>query len=307
MRTVGDILKDARLKQNKKLEEVEKETKIRLTTLQALESGDWDRLPPPTYVKGFIRNYGQYLGLNVSELLAFFRREYDEQRSPKQITPTGISQTKLRITPTTLVAGIISLVTILVGIYLFIQYQSFTGAPLLELREPKNNLKTSAGEVLVIGRTYADATLKINGQDVQLSPGGTFSVAVALVEGENDLVVTSTNRFGKISTEKRVVLVETPQIATITPTVATGAAQPKNDLVTLTLKIGPQSSWVHVETDGSLSFEGVLVSGSSKIFEAKEVIKFITGNAGSTKVVVNGGSEETLGTPGQRVEKEYHK
>lgn len=307
MRTVGDILKDARLKQNKNLEEVEKTTKIRLSTLRALENGEWDRLPPATFVKGFVRNYGQYLGLNVNELLAFFRREYDERRSPKQLTPEGIRQTRFRVTPTLLVASIISFVLILVGIYLFIQYRSFTGAPLLEISEPKNNLKTSAAEVLVIGRTYADATLKINGQDVQLSPGGTFSVAVALVEGENPLVVTSANSFGKLSTEKRVVIVEIPQIANVSPPVSTSSAQPKANMVTLTLKIGPQSSWVHVETDGNLSFEGVLVAGSSKTFEAKEVIKLITGNAGSTRASVNGGGEELLGTPGQRVEKEYRK
>lgn len=308
MRTVGSILKDARLKQNKNLEEVEKATKIRRSILVALEDSDWDRLPPSTFVKGFIRNYGQYLGLSENELLAFFRREYDEKKSSRSLTPSTIKKTRFRFTSTVLVAVIIGLVLVFVSGYLFVQYRSFTGAPLLDVSEPKDNLKTSATEVLVVGHTYSDSNLKINGQDVQLSPGGAFSVAVALVDGVNELVVTSSNRFGKISTEKRTVVVETPLLAVSPTIVATGSATVKPDNgVNLVLKIGPQSSWVHIETDGSLNFEGVLVAGSSKTFTAKEVIKLITGNAGSTKASLNGGSEDILGSSGQRVEKEYRK
>ncbi len=306
MRTVGEILSEKRNKLGLSLEEVEKKTKIRRNLLESIEKGEWEKLPPPTFTKGFISNYGEFLGLNSPELLAFFRREYDEKKNPKLTTMAMVNHPRFAVTSTTVVVGFISLVLLFVFGYLFIQYRSFTGAPLLDISEPKNNLKTSVSDVLVVGRTYSDATLKINGQDVQLSPGGAFSVAVALVDGVNELIITSSNRFGKIATVKRTVVVEIPPAAiTQSPTATSSASQA--DPLTLVLKIGPQSSWVHVEVDGNLNFEGVLVSGNTKTFEAKESIKITTGNAGSTQVSVNGGAEEILGSTGQRVEKEFRK
>lgn len=307
MRTVGEILQEKRLKLGLSLEEVEKKTKIRKSILHSLEKGNWDALPAPTFIKGFISNYGEFLDLNVAELLAFFRREYDEKKNPKITSPVGINRPRFVINTTTIVVGFITVAVLVVSIYLFIQYQSFTGSPQLSLSEPKDNLRTSSVEVLVVGRTYSDATLKINGQDVQLSPGGAFSVAVALVEGVNELVVTASNRFGKTSTQKRNIIVEIPTVVTANNQ-ATASSALKEDLpLKLVVKIEPQSSWIHIETDGNLSFEGVLVSGSVKNFEAKESIKIITGNAGSAKVTFNNGNEEILGSGGQRVEKEFKK
>lgn len=306
MRTVGDILQEARLRAGKSLEEVEKATKIRRSILEAIEKGQYDKLPPSTFIKGFIRNYGSYLGLNSSELLAFFRREFDDRKAPAPLKNLSLKKPRFQITTGVVVVAFISLVLAGVSLYLFAQYRSFTGAPLLTINEPRNNLKTSASEVLVAGRTYSDSTLKINGQQVELSPGGAFSVAVALVDGINELVITSSNSFGKIATEKRTVIVENNTVANV-PVASSSASVNQDFPVNLTLKIGPSSSWVHVEIDGNLSFEGVLVNGSTRTFQAKEVIKVITGNGGSTKVTVNNGNEEIMGSEGQRVEKEYKK
>lgn len=308
MRKVGEILQEARLRRGNSLEEVEKAIKIRRAILEALESGEWHRLPPPTFIKGFIRNYGEYLGLNPNELLAFFRREYDEKKNPKVVPASQAPKKGFRLTLPVVLAGFIFLGVAIVSFYLYTQYVSFTGAPLLEVKEPQDNLKTSAREVSVVGRTYSDANLKINGQEVTLAPGGAFSVAVSLVEGVNELVITSSNRFGKISTVKKEVVVSAPEITTVPTREATPAATLVSDQpLKLVINIGPSSSWIHVETDGNLGFEGVLVQGSTRIFEAKEVIKLITGNAGSTKVSFNNSHEETVGADSQRVEKEFKK
>src|SRR5574340_537663 len=89
MTTVGEILANARARKNLDLAAVEKATKIRAKFLEALEQNRFDKLPPGTFVKGFIKNYATFLGLPVEETLAFYRRQANEEKTPilKDFTP----------------------------------------------------------------------------------------------------------------------------------------------------------------------------------------------------------------------------
>jgi len=214
MRTVGEILSEARTKKEITLEEAEKATKIRKKILQDLEKGNWNYLPA-TSIKGLLKNYASFLSLDEKRILAFFRREYDEKRAAKIVKPPQKMIRRFRLTPAVVTSLMLAGVVVVVFLYLFSQYRSFTAAPLLEIEEPKEGAKVSSLEVNVVGRTWDDATLKINGEQVQISPGGTFSVEVRLKEGVNDLTITSANRFGKISTVKRTVVVELTKSATM--------------------------------------------------------------------------------------------
>jgi hypothetical protein len=60
---IGNSLREARLRQQLDFPELEQQTKIRSKYLQALEDEKFDVLPAPTYVKGFLRNYADALGL----------------------------------------------------------------------------------------------------------------------------------------------------------------------------------------------------------------------------------------------------
>jgi cytoskeleton protein RodZ len=61
---IGNSLQEARLRQGLELPELEQATKIRARYLRALEEEQFDQLPAPTYVKGFLRSYADYLGLD---------------------------------------------------------------------------------------------------------------------------------------------------------------------------------------------------------------------------------------------------
>ena len=298
MKTVGQILREAREKKYISIVQAEKSTKIRKKILEKLEKSDWKNLPSPTFVKGLLRNYGEYLGLDVKSLLAFFRREYDEPKIQKTHISEKLGGRRFRFTPQIISTAVLILIFFFAGVYLFSQYRSFSAAPLLEVSEPSNNIKNETLDVNVVGKTYPDATLKINGQKIQLSPGGTFSVAVSLVEGINTIVITAENRFGKISTEKRTVVVESKNAGVVDENKGKG--------VNLTLHIGPQAANIRVELDGQKTFEGVLLSGSEKQFSAKVRIKIFTSNAGSTRVTFKG-EEKIFGKEGESLEKEFKK
>jgi cytoskeleton protein RodZ len=61
---IGNSLRDARLRQHLDFPEAEQATKIRARYLRALEEEQFDTLPAETYVKGFLRAYAEYLGLD---------------------------------------------------------------------------------------------------------------------------------------------------------------------------------------------------------------------------------------------------
>jgi helix-turn-helix protein/uncharacterized protein DUF4115 len=61
---IGNSLREARVRKELDFPELEQGTKIRAKYLRALEDEAFDALPGPTYVKGFLRNYADYLGLD---------------------------------------------------------------------------------------------------------------------------------------------------------------------------------------------------------------------------------------------------
>ena len=67
---IGSTLKHARRLQGLKISDVSQHLRISVDYLSKLESGAFDQLPAPAYVTGFLRSYGQYVGLDPSTLVA---------------------------------------------------------------------------------------------------------------------------------------------------------------------------------------------------------------------------------------------
>jgi len=65
----GEYLKREREMRGILLEEISEATKIGKDILEALENDDHKRLPPQVYVRGFLRTYASYLGLDVNDVL----------------------------------------------------------------------------------------------------------------------------------------------------------------------------------------------------------------------------------------------
>src|SRR5206468_2947532 len=73
---IGSSLREARLRQGLDFPELEQTTKIRGKYLRALEDEQFDVLPAQTYVKGFLRNYAEYLGLDGQLYVDEFNSRY---------------------------------------------------------------------------------------------------------------------------------------------------------------------------------------------------------------------------------------
>jgi hypothetical protein len=90
---IGNSLREARLRQSLDFPEVEQATKIRGKYLRALEDEQFDILPGQTYVKGFLRTYSEYLGLDGQ----LYVDEYNSRYIP------GDEETPLRASSTSAV------------------------------------------------------------------------------------------------------------------------------------------------------------------------------------------------------------
>ncbi len=80
MKITGQILKENREKKGISLNEVALATKINTKILVAMEEGDTERLPTKTFLRGFVRAYSRYLGLDEDAILNTF---YEEMGSTK--------------------------------------------------------------------------------------------------------------------------------------------------------------------------------------------------------------------------------
>jgi cytoskeletal protein RodZ len=72
---LGEVLRAAREAKGVDLPRAERDTKIRERYLSALERGEYVELPGSVYTKGFLRNYGAYLGLDSEYLIDLYRLE----------------------------------------------------------------------------------------------------------------------------------------------------------------------------------------------------------------------------------------
>jgi len=203
VKTVGVILKEEREKKHLTLELVERATKIRKKFLEDIEADDYQHLPSAAYAKGFVKNYGDFLGLDSASLLAYFRRQTKDVSRlsilPKKEDET-LAPSPLRMTPGRFLASVVAILVVLFVGYLALQYRSIQQPPTLSLESPKEQVVSSERRVEVLGTTDPDATVTINGISVLIRSDGKFFDQVMLEPEVNKITVIATSRFGKVST-----------------------------------------------------------------------------------------------------------
>ena len=119
MSSIGNILRTERETQGRTLTEVSKAVYIKTKYLSALEEENFAAIPGEVYVKGFIRAYASYLGVDGEELVA----QYDgpsesillQKETPTAVTEGGKGRRRRRRKTVSWPE-----ITIIVGVILFI-------------------------------------------------------------------------------------------------------------------------------------------------------------------------------------------
>jgi len=116
---IGNSLREARLRQALDFPEIEQATKIRPKYLRALEDEQFDILPGQTYVKGFLRTYAEYLGLDGQLYVDEYNSRYihvDEETPLRARSTSSIGRAGPRFESSVVLVALagIAIVTLLV-------------------------------------------------------------------------------------------------------------------------------------------------------------------------------------------------
>ncbi|MBP2642223.1 MAG: putative transcriptional regulator [Firmicutes bacterium] len=87
MENVGNVLRTERENKGLTIKDVEKGTSIRALYIQAIEEGNYEVLPGEVYLKGFLRNYATFLGLDAQEMLNMYRQSQTPPPPPAPAAP----------------------------------------------------------------------------------------------------------------------------------------------------------------------------------------------------------------------------
>ena len=125
---IGSSLRDARLRQGLDLARVEADTKIRGKYLQALEEERFEALPAETYVKGFLRTYAEYLGLDGRLYVDEFNSRFASGDEPLVVASAARRRTRATESNAVVVAlaGIVAVTVLVVVAW---QFGSPAGRP----------------------------------------------------------------------------------------------------------------------------------------------------------------------------------
>lgn len=199
MITVGQRLREERVKKDLSVEEVARATKIRTQFIRNIEDGNFTGLPSSAYALGFVKNYVAFLGLPSRELLAKFRREYDAREHRVVLPESLTSRTNIRMKK--IYWGKYSLISCVIIIpvlfYIFFQYRGFFFGPSLSVVTPREHAVLQASEIVVEGSTDINSTLIVNTVPTFVDSSGHFRKLVNVFSGNDRIVVKTVNSFGK--------------------------------------------------------------------------------------------------------------
>ncbi len=196
----GQKLKEERLKQGLTLDEISQSTKIKTAFLDAIEKGEYERLPASTFAQGFVKNYTHFLGLAEKEVLPLFRREFDEEKVYK-VLPEGVSAnfSVSRFKKSQFI--LIPLLFLALIFYLVFQYKDAFISPSVNVSTPKENETVSSTLILVSGTTNPENVVYVNNFPVSVDENGNFKKSISVFSGKALINIKVVNRFNK-TTEK---------------------------------------------------------------------------------------------------------
>lgn len=302
---LGEKLAKKRISLGLDSKDIEKAIRVRAKHIEAIENGRYDSLPPDVYVRGFVRNYANFLKLDANKVMKLYERErglIENVRKAKAGPPVikPLETPKIVITPKTIT--IYSIVLGALAIFLYIGWQVLVlmAPPILAVTNPDDNVNIEGNSVSVEGTTDSGATLYINDVEIGIDQNGIFKEKISLQSGVNIIKVRAQNKMGKSTEIKKTVVAKYQSEA---------AANATASSVEVKLTIGPRSASVQVEIDGKMVTDKpvVMLAGVIQTYKATDKIKITASDGGSVSAEVNGQSIGLLGEDNKAVDREFTK
>lgn len=229
---LGERLVAAREAKGIDLLRAERETKIRRPYLAALERGDYASLPGGVYVRGFLRNYAQYLGLDPDEAVAQWHREAPaDVPEPVIVVPRPLVAARkgLVLSSGIVVAAVVTVVVLAILAYIGFQLVRFSEPPPLNVVQPPTavtEVAEGASTYALRGTTVAGGlvTVEAPGRDplnITAAGDGAWLATVELRRGKNQFDVSAVDpKTGKAAEHPVRLVITVPFSPVVAPTLA---------------------------------------------------------------------------------------
>ncbi len=267
MDLLGEFLKKKREERGKTLEEVAEATKININYLKALEEGNFNSLPGEVFVKGFLRHYARYLGIEEEEILNRYHQEKGAGDIPLKLNTNKFYAPEEEIKKINLKNWLIPLVVIIFISIIFI-YRTKEKPP-----EP---------ETFYTQDTFENQPTI---QDIEQPPYPQIeqpSQETPLRPTKPTLVRPDVNpKKGAISVEGKT----------------TTSPGPEDNTIVLNI-FARETSWVLAYIDDNRIKDVLLQPGEKVSWKANQRFLLTLGNAGGVEIEFNGRPLEPFGPPG---------
>ena len=121
MENIGETLRNKRYEKMLTLKEIEQNTRIRRRYLEAMENEEWDIFPGLVYLKGFVKTYCRYLGLDEKDIIIALEGRLTPsppaQPLPEKIDLPGRPRRKVAF-----LLGFIAIIVLLVSHFIYTEY-----------------------------------------------------------------------------------------------------------------------------------------------------------------------------------------
>jgi cytoskeleton protein RodZ len=277
--TLGDLLRTSREEGHIDLDAVVKATKVRRHYLEALENEEWEKLPSQVFVKGFLRSYAAFLGLDTETVLDYYQKAAPRERyQPHALQSINTRSTIWRRTITISLLGlaVIGVIIYLRGNGISVIGQAFRYLDTQSVTEQRE-IKGEREDIKISDEEAAEAVFA--GQ--------------AEIEDEQGEEIASATK-GE-SAQDAAVPLEEGAVAT-----EAGEEQPLSPRFVLTATVIAKT-WLSIAVDQGPVKEYLFQPGETFRWTAEECFDMVVGNAGGIEFSLNGNSIGELGPEGKVV------
>lgn len=211
----AEFFKEKRQSKNISLEKLSEMTKIQLYHLEALETGQFEKLPPSIYRSGIFKRISKFLDIDENKITEAYENETNILANGNfslqaNNAPINKKNSYFILTPSKLAIFSGGLLLILLSSYLWYQFNFLVGPPNLAI-EPNKDLVTKDGNVVFRGKTDNGVDLTINNENVYVALNGSFEKNIQLAAGLNAVEIKAVNNLGKVTRIVRQIFRETTQ------------------------------------------------------------------------------------------------
>ncbi len=296
VKTIGELLREKREAKGLSHRQVAEIIKIRPEYLEDLEKGKYSSFASEVYVKGFLKNYARYLGIDQEKALALYRRENTQNLSAKIADVQNINSKSLdlSITPERIIIAIVAIFTLFILYYLGTQVNTILKRPVLEITSPtivssgeSQIFETNDATISFKGKISVDASLKLNGDNVATNNLAQFEIRdINLNLGENNFLFIAENQFGRKS-ELSVNIVRLDKLAQTEKEEDKTETSPIKQEMKITVTIINREANVKITNDGTIETNQVYQPGTKLEYVSKTSFALQTPRPDSVEVTID--------------------